>query len=235
MHARRGFTLIELLVVIAIIAILAAILFPVFAKAREKARQTSCLSNMKQLGLAAQMYVDDCDGVMPCGGWMPTHDCAAGSWGWHCAIIPYHRNMQIYQCPSNGWTPDPSSPRSHYLYNLMLAWGGPGIKESQIASPAECIVLHEGHNNNDTFRHEATTGWPDRWKVRDPWSPHKSTPPHAYGMNSTFADGHAKFMTFSQPQEETDWGTVGNMVNQDIPFMKYMNQNFSNGAPTQWF
>ncbi len=62
---RRGFTLIELLVVIAIIAILAAILFPVFARAREKARQASCLSNLKQLGLAMLMYVQDYDGVFP--------------------------------------------------------------------------------------------------------------------------------------------------------------------------
>ncbi len=66
---RKGFTLIELLVVIAIIAILAAILFPVFAKAREKARQTSCLSNMKQIGLASMMYAQDYDERLPgsCG------------------------------------------------------------------------------------------------------------------------------------------------------------------------
>ena len=62
---KKGFTLIELLVVIAIIAILAAILFPVFAQAREKARQTSCLSNMKQLGTATQLYMDDYDETFP--------------------------------------------------------------------------------------------------------------------------------------------------------------------------
>lgn len=66
---RRAFTLIELLVVIAIIAILAAILFPVFAKAREKARQTSCLSNTKQLGLALYTYIQDFDETIPMGGW----------------------------------------------------------------------------------------------------------------------------------------------------------------------
>src|SRR5213082_1669007 len=66
-RVRRGFTLIELLVVIAIIAILAAILFPVFAQAREKARQTSCLSNIKQLGLSAMMYVEDYDETYPGG------------------------------------------------------------------------------------------------------------------------------------------------------------------------
>lgn len=76
MKRQIGFTLIELLVVIAIIAILAAILFPVFAKVREKARQISCVSNMKQLGLATLMYVQDNDETYPCGEWQ-----AAGAGG----------------------------------------------------------------------------------------------------------------------------------------------------------
>lgn len=96
---RRGFTLIELLVVIAIIAILAAILFPVFAKAREKARQTSCLSNMKLLGLAMMQYAQDYDERLPVRG----ANCAAASrWGGlpiqH--VLPYVKNTQVYQCPS---------------------------------------------------------------------------------------------------------------------------------------
>jgi len=94
----RGFTLIELLVVIAIIAILAAILFPVFARAREKARQTSCLSNVKQLDLAAMMYAQDYDELLPCDYYAcnssTTHARLVGQ------ILPYMKNQQILYCPS---------------------------------------------------------------------------------------------------------------------------------------
>ena len=116
--SRRGFTLIELLVVIAIIALLAAILFPVFAKAREKARQTQCLSNIKQLALAVLMYANDHDEFLP-----PTvhgtpsdpaipllAECAnmPGSspinwnrcWNWVNGVYPYIRNRGLYACPS---------------------------------------------------------------------------------------------------------------------------------------
>jgi prepilin-type N-terminal cleavage/methylation domain-containing protein len=111
MKISTGFTLIELLVVIAIIAILAAILFPVFAKAREKARQTSCLSNMKQLGLAFQMYATDWNETLPLrkhsgtGPHPPVcKDTAANRWDrcwtWVPLIYPYVRNRGLYSCPS---------------------------------------------------------------------------------------------------------------------------------------
>jgi prepilin-type N-terminal cleavage/methylation domain-containing protein/prepilin-type processing-associated H-X9-DG protein len=110
---RRGFTLIELLVVIAIIAILAAILFPVFAQARAKARQTSCLSNLKQINLAFQMYKQDYDETLPYWNWWYSSDaggcpradrpeaCKNFSSLWINAIYPYEKNAQIYNCPSD--------------------------------------------------------------------------------------------------------------------------------------
>jgi prepilin-type N-terminal cleavage/methylation domain-containing protein/prepilin-type processing-associated H-X9-DG protein len=109
---RRGFTLIELLVVIAIIAILAAILFPVFARAREKARQTSCLSNEKQISLSWLMYADDYDETVVDS--QPLFYASPPPLGimnqWEGAILPYVKNLQLFTCPSHkDWAPYPQT------------------------------------------------------------------------------------------------------------------------------
>ena len=104
LHDRRtsGFTLVELLVVIAIIAILAAILFPVFAQAREKARQTACLSNMKQIGTALAMYAQDYDEQYPSGRYNPAIPVGADyGKGWAGQIYAQTKNAQIFQCPDD--------------------------------------------------------------------------------------------------------------------------------------
>src|SRR5437867_7661083 len=98
----RGFTLIELLVVIAIIAILAAILFPVFAQARAKARAASCMSNVRQTGLAFHMYVQDYDETSPSmwgssGSCQPNGDNCSQEW-WY-GLYPYVKNIQLFYCP----------------------------------------------------------------------------------------------------------------------------------------
>ncbi|MCL5283875.1 MAG: DUF1559 domain-containing protein [Armatimonadetes bacterium] len=137
MYKQRAFTLIELLVVIAIIAILAAILFPVFAQAREKARQVSCVSNEKQLSLALLMYAQDYDDTLPTGdgwepiGWQPPDYCwypeSASSQGiqgvdsncfayWEQFIYPYTKNMGIVNCPdglNERW--DPGQPDDFHI------------------------------------------------------------------------------------------------------------------------
>lgn len=99
MFKRHGFTLIELLVVIAIIAILAAILFPVFAKAREKARQSSCLSNVKQIMLAELSYAQDYDEKLPLA--ISLHGAPPPIWSYFDIIGPYCKSTQIFICPSD--------------------------------------------------------------------------------------------------------------------------------------
>ena len=99
--ASQAFTLIELLVVIAIIAILAAILFPVFARARDNARRTSCLSNLKQIGLGVLQYTQDYDETMPLANWGSN---AGNGFYWMDAVQPYVKSTQLFTCPSRSNT-----------------------------------------------------------------------------------------------------------------------------------
>ncbi len=168
---RTGFTLIELLVVIAIIAILAAILFPVFARARAKAQQNSCLSNIKQLSLGMLMYASDYDDRFSMAWSTVCFDAAGNEIGGHslkwCAqIYPYVKNVALYGCPSSnsapyypapaGWGPEPIIGNNDYHQNPCLGanGGGPGclgynggprpcLKQSAVFRPSEMIMLRE--------------------------------------------------------------------------------------------
>ena len=162
-RSRRAFTLIELLVVIAIIAILAAILFPVFAKAREKARQNSCLSNTKQLGTGLVQYAQDYDETYPTHFWGEGNAGQANSSTWWGGIFPYVKNVQVYSCPSrssnaftttgNGWTfavwanfntaflKGNVCASNHYGYNELMGNQGAGMKLANLRSPADSLIL----------------------------------------------------------------------------------------------
>jgi len=128
MNARRAFTLIELLVVIAIIAILAAILFPVFARAREKARSSACLSNCKQLAVAMHQYMQDWDGGYPSSTTYPSPIPGYNYSFWMAMIRPYVKNDIIYKCPSaafdKGWAVGPDVPYATYGFNEYLNYIG---------------------------------------------------------------------------------------------------------------
>ena len=127
MPKRTGFTLIELLVVIAIISILASMLMPVFARARAKARQTSCLSNVKQLTLGLKMYGQDYDEMFPYG-----KTANAGTL-WHQAIYPYTRNRQILRCP------DRKGMYVGYGYNYLV--GANGTSEGEFYDSAMKLLI----------------------------------------------------------------------------------------------
>ncbi len=173
---RRGFTLIELLVVIAIIAILAAILFPVFARAREKARQSTCQSNLKQIGLAIMMYVQDYDELMPgFKHYAIPGDSNSRVEGWYDTLEPYTRNEQIGRCPSGSYiatyartslptgvgfnknsfmgsyaAPAQDSACATSLGRLGTLWNytPPGVPIADLTKPANTVMLFE-----------ATTSW----------------------------------------------------------------------------
>ena len=145
-HKPLGFTLIELLVVIAIIAILAAILFPVFAKVREKARQTSCLSNEKQIGLAIYQYEEDYDETCP-NGLNPY----GGGEGWAGQIYTYVKSDAVFKCPDDNSTGNISS----YAYNSNVTTKSPtapagsptAVTLAQYNSPAKTVLLAEVSNS----------------------------------------------------------------------------------------
>lgn len=204
---RKGFTLIELLVVIAIIAILAAILFPVFAKAREKARQASCLSNVKQLMLGILSYTQDYDEVLPDHY---THGGPYGTVPWNAKLEAYVKNHQIFVCPSNKFnhcTTEGSAwgyvtwarywPIS-YGFNTWNGGGtggtppGPGYTGprgrslSWVVRPAECIFIGDHYACYQFYC--TTSNFVDDWNNR-------TNRPHNGGGNFAFIDGHAKWMS----------------------------------------
>jgi prepilin-type N-terminal cleavage/methylation domain-containing protein/prepilin-type processing-associated H-X9-DG protein len=183
---KKGFTLIELLVVIAIIAILAAILFPVFAKAREKARQTSCLNNVKQMALAMLQYAQDFDEKFPMtwstcgfngGRWYSSYNALC----WRDLMHPYTKNWQVFDCPSHTTTNGTS-----YAMNVLLTTGANanfgGISLGAVVSPAECLMIVEAGGDYQTK---------PSWALN--YASCRPTTRHNDGGNHGFCDGHAKW------------------------------------------
>ncbi len=155
-HCRTGFTLIELLVVIAIISILTAILFPVFAKAREKARQTACLNNEKQLGLAFLQYTGDYDDSFLGGTGKNVainYGLVSGQ-GWGGQIYSYVKDVDVYKCPDDSTPTVLDATQTAYTvsygYNVNFVNGFPfsinGNTQSALSSPSKTVLLFEVSN-----------------------------------------------------------------------------------------
>lgn len=177
---RHGFTLIELLVVIGIISILASILFPVFSRAREKGRQTACLSNIHQIGLAFSMYAQDYEEVLPPGP------------GWWNTIYPYTHNKQIYACPD----------RKDLFLGYGLNYSAQSTGLGTFFDPAVKILLADASTGPIGCQNPVT------WLVNDP-TINPASPPdtdnetyggattlparHNDGSNYAFVDGHSKW------------------------------------------
>lgn len=196
MKDNKGFTLIELLVVIAIIAILAAILFPVFAQAREAARKTSCLSNLRQIGTGAQMYSQDYDENV-INEWVHTNYTGDPledyKQYWPYFIQPYLKNWQITVCPDasteNGpdWVTNPAGTRmgaSLCINDLMSGWDNSPVKLSSFGAPAnkvqfaDTMALGTGPNWSDSLAQFA------KWKQNpDDYSAIKHAGEGAYFHN----------------------------------------------------
>jgi prepilin-type N-terminal cleavage/methylation domain-containing protein/prepilin-type processing-associated H-X9-DG protein len=197
---RSGFTLIELLVVIAIIAILAAILFPVFAMAREKARATSCLSNCKQIGTSLRMYLDDYEGAYPFS-WFDK-----GQYGFDVALYPYTKNVQIFACPSNpqlpekwaGYTGPTFGMIRSYAMNSAVATDNqkPPILETTIDAPADTIMMLETTDYN--YKHSRPPDHETYINSKNDVCIHVPFAIHQGGSNYVFADTHARWARVEQ-------------------------------------
>jgi len=150
-QSRKGFTLLELLVVVAIIALLAAILFPVFSRVRENARRSACMSNLKQLGLAIQMYNQDNDLRLPIGTYFSGVNYVHFGQGWAGPLLQYTKDTQIFTCPDDTTKVTGTNTEVSYAYNTNLAIGpaslGNGIPESSLNDPTLTIEMSEVTSN----------------------------------------------------------------------------------------
>lgn len=207
--SRSGFTLIELLVVIAIISILAAILFPVFARARENARRSSCQSNLKQIGLGFMQYTQDYDEKLPyqSNSDVPDYSSSTSLQNWIQEIQPYTKSWQIFRCPSASTVFQPGEVNSatSYLPNGVLIMRGLGI--AAIDNSAEVILSQEWNliAGHAYLVPTTATGGYQYW-LYNPVGVN-----HFDGGNVLFADGHVKWRRQSGIAA-TEYGLIGTNV-----------------------
>jgi len=213
---RKGFTLIELLVVIAIISILAAILFPVFARARENARRASCMSNLKQVGLGVMMYTQDYDEHYPSVNWsgtgsyrFPNGNISSAN-PWYLKIYPYVKSIQVFNCPSADsaliWNGSyGSSGKFTYGANqdFLTGLSGDGSAGQIIAAvdkPSQTVMILDSNFQSFTPWYPMTSSNPYY-----PWDATRAMlDRHLDGANFLFADGHVKWHHLQRSPDSCD-------------------------------
>ena len=196
-YFRSAFTLIELLVVIAIIAILAAILFPVFARARENARRSSCQSNLKQMGLGFAQYIQDYDErYMPGNDPVAASAVSGGPRGWSVLLQPYMKSTQILKCPSASVTANSDPTMAGYLdyftnSNLIGGYSGAnGINIASLKSVSNTISTADNGDRSDASGSQWVNPLPNKR--------------HFDNCNYLFADGHVKWVRFDRVLASSD-------------------------------
>jgi prepilin-type N-terminal cleavage/methylation domain-containing protein len=258
MHLRRwkgqGFTLIELLVVIAIIAILAAILFPVFAQARDKARQSACLSNVKQIALGIAMYRQDWDGANPFAGWPPGANGqfnvhSPGShyeYEWQITVQPYLKNIGVLRCPSDKTSYD-ERPCS-YIFNNYMAYNRQPFTEAAVDRPAETVMLWDGYGPTGSatmktpplvsgqalpanlFREYSQWGGQAEWLA----DPKRGLPRHNLGGHAIYQDLHVKWVRFGVDDPAATNAQRTAAVERAFPFATAVAGGMPQFAKTTW-
>jgi prepilin-type N-terminal cleavage/methylation domain-containing protein/prepilin-type processing-associated H-X9-DG protein len=214
MDAKRAFTLIELLVVIAIIAILASLLLPALAAAKQKAWKISCISNLKQIGLGMRMFADDNDDHYPQSGGSLTWNLAdpnAPTNGWMQQIYAYVQNTNVYHCPGNAQLPSQNRSPFNYFNGVRAAYVAAGgqraaVNGRQILFPAAYVLSGDtidtgqyflvADDDKDDYSQNCVGGAVNGTPVVE-WQAHDK------GQDILFADGHVKWYKGYNPGEMT--------------------------------